>query len=266
MNESIVSLTVGATAPDKNPASAPLRAMASPSGNATAPAGEAPNAPNHATMSRRQAIQWVMAAVAASALPTSNFAAGAAPLSEGSAPLSPAKGYGGDPDLKKEYNPGAFWPLTFTAAQREAATALADVILPKDHLGPAASEVGVLDMLDEWISAPYPAQKSDRPIILDGLAWLDVESQRRFTKRFAQLSEEQKHTICDDICFPPAAKPEFKRAAAFFSRFRSLCAGAYYATPPGWEAIGYIGNTPSSHFDGPPPQVLEKLGVTQTVV
>ena len=53
--------------------------------------------------------------------------------------------------------------------------------------------------------------------------------------------------------------------ASFFSRFRSLAAGAYYGTPEGWKAIGYIGNIPLPSFDGPPPEVLAKLGVEQTV-
>lgn len=143
---------------------------------------------------------------------------------------------------------------------------LADVILPKDHLGPAASEVGVPAMLDDWVSAPYPAMQADRTVILPGLAWLDDESAKRYAKRFDELQSPQQQAICDDICFTPKAKPEFHKAAEFFSRFRSLCASAYYATPPGWEAIGYVGNVPSSKFDGPPPAVLEKLGVTQTVI
>ena len=41
--------------------------------------------------------------------------------------------------------------------------------------------------------------------------------------------------------------------------------GAYYATPQGWEAIGYVGNIPLTSFDGPPPEVLKQLGVEQTV-
>ena len=76
-------------------------------------------------MSRRQAMQWVMAAVAASALPRQGFAQ-AKPESEnksvakqesaGKQP-SPAtqglegKGYGLDADLKKNYQPGDLWPL-----------------------------------------------------------------------------------------------------------------------------------------------------------
>ena len=40
---------------------------------------------------------------------------------------------------------------------------------------------------------------------------------------------------------------------------------AAYATPAGWEAIGYVGNVALPKFDGPPAEVLAKLGVTQTV-
>lgn len=221
--------------------------------------------------SRRSAIQWVMASVAASALPSQIFGEPVGPTAPegrgvpttGSAAIG--KGYGSDPDLRKVYQPGDLWPLTLTDSRRNTATALADVILPKDHLGPAASEVGVIGMVDEWISAPYPSQQEDRPVILTGLAWIETESGKRFGKGFPELTLEQKQAICDDICFREAAKPEFKKGAEFFSRFRSLCASAYYATPAGWEAIGYVGNLPSDHFDGPPPAVLEKLGVTQTV-
>ena len=97
-------------------------------------------------------------------------------------------------------------------------------------------------MIDEWVSAPYPSQRNDRLVILDGLAWIEAESQKRFGKSFADLGDDQHRAICDDICYIPAAKPPFKQAAEFFAKFRSIAAGAYYATPPGWEAIGYVGN------------------------
>lgn len=203
-----------------------------------------------------------MAAVAASALPV---ASQAVTKRAASRPSGPAEPYGGDPNLLKVYEPGDLWPLTFTDAQRKTASVLADLIIPKDRLGPAASEVGVPAMIDEWISAPYPEQQADRPIVLQGLAWLDAEAQKRFGKPFAQLEATQHHAICDDICFTETAKPPFREAAEFFSKFRSICAGAYYATPAGFQAIGYVGNVPLEKFDGPPPEVLQRLGVTQTV-
>jgi hypothetical protein len=231
--------------------------------------------------SRRQAMQWVLAAVAASSMPAVDaWAQPAGPAAKrpsdrtGSRQEGAAEGrtgglvdhgYGQDPDLKKNYLPGDLWPLTFNEAQKKTATSLADTIIPEDKLGPAASDVGVVEMLDEWISSPYPAQEPDRPIMLEGLAWIEAESQKRFTKGFADLGDEQKAAICDDICFAPKAKAPFQKAANFFSRFRTLCAGAYYSTPAGWKAVGYVGNVQLARFDGPPAKVLEQLGVTQTV-
>lgn len=221
-------------------------------------------------ISRRDALQWVMAAVAAASAPEHLFAQATKPqdIRQHEAAKQPNPkpgGYGVDPDLLKIYKPGVAWPLTFNKEQKRTAKALADVILPKDHYGPAASEVGVVEMIDEWISAPYPSQQADRPAILDGLAWIESESQKRFGKSFAELNDDQHRAICDDICYTHAAKPEFKKAATFFSKFRSIAAGAYYATPPGWEAIGYVGNVALPKFDGPPPEVLARLGVEQTV-
>jgi hypothetical protein len=102
--------------------------------------------------------------------------------------------------------------------------------------------------------------------VLKGLAWIEDESQRRFGKAFAALAAGQRRAICDDICNAASAKPSFKEAAAFFDVYRDLCASAYYATPAGWQAIGYVGNVALPQFDGPPPEVLAKLGVTQTVL
>ena len=228
-------------------------------------------------VSRRMAMQWVMGAVAASALPDklrgqttgdppkqSAKEEGRAVVSQELAARQPdptGEGYGTDPKLLKDYTPGDLWPLTFNAAQKRTAAALADTIIPTDALGPAASEVGVVEMIDEWISAPYPEQRSDRPVVLDGLALLENESLDRFNKRFAALSPQQRKAICDDICFEPSAPPRLRKLAGFFAKYRDLCARAYYATPAGWKAIGYVGNVPLVEFTGPPAEVLERLGL-----
>ena len=218
------------------------------------------------TPSRREALQWVLAAVAASQLPGSRSALAARDrLTPDGASLA-NQGYGTNLDLTRVYRPGDLWPLTFTEAQRKTAAALADTILPDDQFGPAASAVGVPAMIDEWISAPYPEQQKDAPVILNGLKWIDAEADRRFKKAFAECSPQQQTAICQDICFAPEVKPEFREAAQFFSVYRTRCASAYYATPQGWKAIGYVGNVPLASFEGPPREVLDKLGLEQTVV
>ena len=108
-------------------------------------------------------------------------------------------------------------------------------------------------------------QMAERPIILDGIEWLEKESQSRFRQPFSDLDEKSQHAICDDICDPATAKPEFKKAARFFRQFRSIASGGYYATEAGWKAIGFVGNLTMPTFDGPPPEVLAQVGVEQTV-
>ena len=199
-------------------------------------------------MDRREAIKWMVAATAA--VSSLNYSSFGAPVA--------APGIGTDPDLLRPMVP---WPRTFTPEQLRTATALCDVIIPKDDKSPSASEVGVPDFLDEWVSAPYPEQQADRKQILDGLAWLNAQSRSRFKGEFADLSETEKQQICDDICHLPEAKPEFKSAADFFAKFRNLTAGGFYTTREGMKDIQYIGNIPLLAFKDPPPEVLAHLNL-----
>jgi hypothetical protein len=201
---------------------------------------------------RRTAIKWVAMASALPWLQRHGIgAAGAATV----------RGYGTDPELNRVYAPGDLWPLSLPPHMRRAAAALCDLILPADGQSPAASAVGVVDFIDEWISAPYDAQRADRKTILEGLGWLEIESKQRFGNFFVDLTPEQKTAICDDICFLPRAKPEFREAAKFFAVFRDLTAGGFYTTPSGMRDLGYVGNVPLERFDGPPPEVLRRVGL-----
>lgn len=198
-------------------------------------------------ISRREALKWIAASVATVAIfDARTFGA------------PDAKRYGFDPNL---IAPEATWPRTLSAQQLKTATALCDLIIPADERSPSASEVKVPDFIDEWISAPYPDQESDRRVILEGIEWIDAESRRRFGKDFASLSDDQQSAIADDICHLPEAKPDLQEAANFFAKFRNLTAGGYYTTPAGRNDIGYVGNTPLPKFDGPPPEVLRHLGL-----
>jgi hypothetical protein len=210
--------------------------------------------PNPLRVDRRTAIKWVLAASAT------------VPLLEGlasrsSAAATSSKGYGTDPDLQKVYASGELWPLTLSAEQRRTATALCDAIIPADEHSPSASSVGVVDFIDEWISAPYPRQREDRALILAGFSWLDREASRRFSVVFAALDAAQLAAICDDVSYLPKARPELAEAARFFARYRDLTAGGFYTSPAGSKDIGYVGNVPLASFDGPPLEVLKAVGL-----
>jgi hypothetical protein len=216
-------------------------------------------------MDRRTSIKWVLAAAAAwrHAQAQGNPATGTSPPTDPTGVPSPTavSGYGTDPDLLATRHPGELWPLTLTQAQRRLVAVLADVIIPADERSPSASAVGVVDFIDEWVSAPYPDSQRDRPLVLEGLAWLDEESTRRFGSEFATLEPSQQQAICDDICDVVRAAPEYRRGVRFFARFRDLTAGGFYSTPAGRTDLGYIGNVPLTRFEGPSPALLSKLGL-----
>jgi hypothetical protein len=208
-------------------------------------------------MDRRQAIKWVLTAAAAVSVTSADSLGFGAPAMAAAA----AAGYGTDPKLNEVYKAGDLWPLTFNKKQRLAAAALCDVIIPADERSPSASQLNVHDFIDEWISAPYPRQRKERKVVLDGLAWLDTESRQRFKKSFAELSNSEQNAICDDICYRPKAKPKLAQAADFFSTFRNLASSGFYTTPEGMKDLQYLGNVALAKFDGPPPEVLKHLNL-----
>jgi gluconate 2-dehydrogenase subunit 3-like protein len=210
------------------------------------------------SMDRRTSIKWMLAAAAS--VPSLQAIA-YTPRPFALDIKADQAGYGTDPDLTKEWRPGGPWPLTLGVDARLTTTALCDLIIPADDHSPAASSVGVVDFIDEWISAPYPQQRADREIILPGLMWIESEAQSRFRKAFAALTDAQRETIANDICSAGKASEKFATAAKFFAKFRDLTAGGFYTTPVGMKDIGYVGNVPLEKFDGPPPEVLKKLGL-----
>src|SRR4051812_48758637 len=112
-------------------------------------------------LTRRQAVQRIVAAAASLALADS-YAWGAAAQ------------YGGDPNLHIN---AVTWDRILSEQEMKTVTVLCDTIIPADDKSPAASAVGVPDFINEWVSAPYPAQVEDSKQVRDGLRWLDEEAQ-----------------------------------------------------------------------------------------
>lgn len=203
-------------------------------------------------MDRRTTIKWVLAASAAWPLAPTDARANSAP---------PPRGYGTDPGLNVNNHAGELWPLTLTDSQRHLAGILSDIIIPADELSPSASAAGVVDFIDEWVSAPYPDFQRDRGIVLGGFTWLDAETQRRFGKDFVEINPVDQIGICDDICDPARAGSALREAARFFAHYRDLTAAGFYSSAIGRKDLNYIGNVPLASFEGPPAALLKALGL-----
>jgi len=166
--------------------------------------------------------------------------------------------YGQDPDL---VNPTTPWPRTLSADQLNLVAHLSDIICPADDGGPSSTDVGVPDVIDEWVSAPYERQQNDRVLILNGLQWLDDEAGRRFNKSFMTASAAGQVQIIDDIAFEAkASEPEFEHAVLFFAKFRTLVFGGYFTSSEGMSDIGYMGNVAIlGDYPGPTEEAMAHL-------
>lgn len=217
---------------------------------------------------RRTTIKLIMAAAAgmpalrrAAATDPSDFQPDPRAAGDVQAYVPFMSGYGPDPDLIRTYGKGELWPLTFDPQQRQLAAALADLIIPADEHSPSASAVGAVDFIDEWISAPYPQQRQDRQTVLPGFVWLDGEARHRAGRPFAELREAQQRAICDSVCDLSRAPAHLQQPAHFFATYRNLTAAGFYTTAAGRKDLRYVGNFPLPHFDGPPLELLRKLGL-----
>ena len=152
----------------------------------------------------------------------------------------------------------------FTAHEFALATVLADLILPADERSGSASSAGAPEFIDFMLADAYTAE-STRVAVRGGLAWMDVESRRRYGLPFMEITLPQQTAILDDIAWPARARPEFSHGVAFFSRFRDLVASAFWSSEPGVRDLRYVGNVPVAVWNGCPPEALRKLGVSYDV-
>jgi len=222
------------------------------------------NTPDPVRIDRRVAIKWMLTASAGAMLAkVPSFGADDGTYSAAAA--GAAHGYGTDPDLMKVYKPGDVWPLTLTDARRRQVALLCDLIVPAEGGHPSASAVGVTDFIDEWVSAPYPGNVADAKVVGEGLAWVDAESTKRFGAVFADATDAQRLSLCEAMAPDAPSGSELEAPSKFFRRFRNLTAGGYYTTPAGMKDLGYVGNVPLASFDGPPADLIAKLGLTDEV-
>ena len=163
-----------------------------------------------------------------------------------------------DPDMQ---HPSKDWPRKLTTAEMTTLAALADMIIPKDAHSPSASTVGAHLYINEHVSAPGASYERDLVRVRGGVSWINLESEKRFSAPFAKCSLEQKTAICDDICYLPKAKEEFKAGARFFSLVRNLVGTAFYTTDAGMKDVGFVGNVALPKWELPPAEIRAKLGI-----
>jgi hypothetical protein len=226
------------------------------------------------TITRRESLKWLGILSATALLPSlvgcegsdskTNIANAVGDSIKGHWPdltLSPitVKGYGKDPSMI--IPPKSPWPKTLTVEQLTLVAVLADILVPRDGDVPSATEVNVPDVVDEWVSAPYERQQSDRLSILSVLVWLNDEAKLRFSRTFTVLSPDEQLKIIDDVAYQKDdLAEEYTRIVREFSRFRKLVLAAFFCSPEGTKDLGYLGNVPiAGDYPGPTDEAMVHL-------
>ena len=193
------------------------------------------------TMNRREAIRLVATASAVLWTPAEAVTA----RSKATAALSQAAAG------------TAFQPEFFSAHEHDTVRLLVDLIIPADDRSGSATEAGVPEFMDFMML--------DRPAMQEwmrgGLAWLDIESHRRFDSTFLDAADEQRTEILDAIAWPEQAADEMSHGVAFFNRFRDLTASGFWSTEMGINDLQYQGNTVVPEWTGCPEDALRHVGI-----
>jgi hypothetical protein len=151
-----------------------------------------------------------------------------------------------------------YTPRFFTGREYATIVALADMIVPKDDRSGSASDAGAPEFID-FIVLEQPERQT---AMRGGLVWLDTECRRRFDAAFLECTDAQRRQVLDDIAWPQKARPEMGHGVRFFTSLRDLVATGFWSSRTGVEDLGYMGNRIVGEWNGAPPEVLQKLGVS----
>ena len=153
----------------------------------------------------------------------------------------------------------AYTPKFFSAHEWETVRVLVDLILPRDERSGSATDAGVPEFMDFLMSDPEEedrSRESRQTGMRGGLAWIDSECRHRFERSFLEASEAERKSLLDDIAYAKES-----HGSSFFNGFRHLTAAGFWSSEMGVEDLGYVGNKFAPDWQGPPPEILRRLGV-----
>jgi gluconate 2-dehydrogenase gamma chain len=125
----------------------------------------------------------------------------------------------------------------FSQPQRRTLEAFADRLIPKDELGPSATECGAVIYIDRALAGPLAAE---RTAFLEGLDAVDRFARKAHGAPLADLAADKQDEVVVAL---------EKDSRAFFARVRRLTLEGTFSDPyyggnkgfAGWDLIRYPG-------------------------
>ena len=133
-------------------------------------------------------------------------------------------------------------PKVLDVKQNDTVTVLAELIIPETDT-PGARAARVNEYIDGVLA---DATTSDRESFLQGLTWLDLMSQQRYSAPFATATPEHQVALLTELSTASPADMELRRGAEFFAAIRAMTIAGYYTSEAG--LLQEIGDPPTLFF------------------
>jgi len=125
---------------------------------------------------------------------------------------------------------------------------LCELVIPADEQSKGALDGNAPEYID-LLSSNNPELASK---MTGGLAWMDVECQRRYgVSDFVSAPAEKQTELLDLIAYRKNESPELGPGIRYFDLARRMIVDAFYTSAAGIAAVGYMGNKAVSHFEVP---------------
>lgn len=132
-----------------------------------------------------------------------------------------------------QIKPAVYQPQFFSTSEYALVEHLAEIIIPSDAT-PGAREAGVAEFIDFMVASDPDVQYSFRT----GLTWLNAHSERRFGRRFVELTPEQQTSLLEPLAYKNKARPGEDEGRAFFLRLREYTLNGFYTSEIGYKELG----------------------------
>jgi gluconate 2-dehydrogenase gamma chain len=135
-------------------------------------------------------------------------------------------------------------PSALSDAQLRLLAAFVDRLIPKDELGPSASESGVPEYINRSLGDYLAGEKA---AFIEGLESTDAFARRSQNRPFVELPSDQQDALLTSM--ESGSAEGFPNARAFFNRARRLTLEGMFGDPyyggnknfAGWDLIRYPG-------------------------
>jgi len=150
-----------------------------------------------------------------------------------------------DAEPAAKYVPQFFKPQQFATVKL-----LAEMILPTDD-EPGSNEAKVADYIDFVVFSAREFEPSMQREWIEGLAFLDKESQKQFGKSFRSSAETDRVKLLTEMSLPESDSTAHHEGYSFFRLVKGMTVEGFYTSKVGLiDVLNYQGMDYMAEFPG----------------